>query len=219
MGPWIYDLMYRRGAPWEGGPRSELVGLVTSGALTPESLPRAIDLGCGSGANAVFLAERGFDVTGVDFSAVALAKARRKADQAGVADRCRFLEADLTAGTLAGVDGRFDLLVDYGTLDDLRGRRRHAMAALVTQLANPGSRFLLWCFQGPKHAMPWISFHGPSRIAAGLAPGEEATLFGGNFDITRLPEPRPETLTACYLLTRTTPSRPRIPTSATARPR
>jgi methylase of polypeptide subunit release factors len=72
--------MYRRGAPWEGPPRQELAELVTSGTLTPQALPpgRAIDLGCGSGTNAIFLAEHGFDVTGVDFSAVALAKARKR---------------------------------------------------------------------------------------------------------------------------------------------
>ncbi len=51
-------------APWEIGPREEQVGLVEDGALTP---CRAVDLGCGTGANAIFLAQHGFEVTGVDF--------------------------------------------------------------------------------------------------------------------------------------------------------
>ncbi|MGH7322260.1 MAG: class I SAM-dependent methyltransferase [Candidatus Rokuibacteriota bacterium] len=70
-----YDLMYGFGAPREGGPRQELVELVASGRLSPQAFRRTIDLGCGSGANAIFLAEHGFDVSGVDFSPVALRKA------------------------------------------------------------------------------------------------------------------------------------------------
>jgi len=121
--PWVYNLMYRFGAPWEIGPREELVGLVDSGVLTPEALPpgRALDLGCGSGANSVFLAERGFETVGVDFSRTALEKARRLAGERGVSGRVRFVEGDLTATSIPGAEGPFNLLVDYGTLDDLRG--------------------------------------------------------------------------------------------------
>ena len=58
---WFYEVMYKRfRAPWEIGPREELVTLVEDGALPP---CRAIDLGCGSGANAIYLAQHGFDVT------------------------------------------------------------------------------------------------------------------------------------------------------------
>src|SRR5713101_9010568 len=140
--------MYRFGAPWEIGPREELVGLVESGALTPEALPpgRAIDLGCGSGANSVFLAEHGFETVGVDFSRKALEKARRLAGERGVTGRARFVEGDLTATSIPGVEGPFDLLVDYGTLDDLRGDKRRAMAATAKRLSRPGGKFLLWCF-------------------------------------------------------------------------
>ena len=57
---WFYEVMYKRfRAPWEIGPREELVTLVEDGALPP---CRAIDLGCGSGANAIYLAQHGFDV-------------------------------------------------------------------------------------------------------------------------------------------------------------
>jgi len=50
--PWFYNLLYRFGAPWEMGPREELVTLVESGQVAGPG--RAIDLGCGSGANAIF---------------------------------------------------------------------------------------------------------------------------------------------------------------------
>jgi SAM-dependent methyltransferase len=142
-------------------------------------------------------AEQGFEVTGVDFSPVALAKARAAADARGVA--VRFLLADLTATAIPGLDGPFDLLADYGTLDDLRGRRRAVMAATVLRLSAPGSRFLLWCFYGGRGELPWIPF-APSRLAA-LAPGEERRLFGDAFEIERLPSP-PGTGAACFLMPR-----------------
>jgi SAM-dependent methyltransferase len=60
--------------------------------------PRVLDLGCRTGANVVELPRRGFDATGMDFSPVTLDEARARAREAGVTDRCRFPEADLTAG-------------------------------------------------------------------------------------------------------------------------
>jgi len=198
---WVYDLMYRRGAPWEPGPRSELVSLVKDGRLDPGHLSNAIDLGCGSGANAVFLAQHGFNTIGVDFSPVALEKARAAALTAGVANGCRFVEGDLTDPQL-NVTGPFELLVDYGTLDDLRGDARAAMARTIIRLAAPASVFLLWCFQADRSSLPWLSMSGPSRIAPGLEPGEEHELFGALFDIERLPQPPVDSPYACYLLTR-----------------
>ena len=201
---WFYDLMYRRRAPWEMGPRSELVELVRSGRLTPERLApgRAVDLGCGAGANAIFLAQAGFDVVGVDFSSVALRKARRAAVAAGVSERIRLVRADLTDPTLAGVDGPFDLLVDYGTLDDLGSTDRSAMAANMIRLARPGSVLVLWAFYAARHDLPRFSLSGPSRMVAVLEPDEEVRLFGRAYDIERLAEPRPEQFAAAFVMTR-----------------
>ncbi len=71
--------------------------------LPPEvdGLPpgRALDLACGEGRNAVWLAEQGWEVLGVDFADRAVAKAVRRAEDAGVADRCRFECADVTTWT------------------------------------------------------------------------------------------------------------------------
>ena len=77
----LYDLLYRFGAPWDGPPRAELVRLVEAGVLTPARFPpgRALDLGCGTGANLRYLARHGFEATGIDFSRVALRVARERA--------------------------------------------------------------------------------------------------------------------------------------------
>lgn len=193
----LYDLLYRVGAPWEGGPRAELVDLVTAGRIRPG---RAVDLGCGTGANAVFLAAHGFDVTGVDFSPVALALARRAAAAAGV--RARFVQADLTAATVP-VAGPFDLLVDYGTLDDLRGAGRQRMAATIQRLAGPSAAVLLWCFYDE---IAW--WRRPGARYPGLKPAEVHDLFGADFAVDRLPEPAAGSGFACFLLTRL--SRPAV---------
>ena len=63
---------------------------------------RALDLACGSGSAAVWLAERGLTVWGVDVSAVAIEQAQELADRHGVSDRCRFSVADLDDGLPPG---------------------------------------------------------------------------------------------------------------------
>jgi SAM-dependent methyltransferase len=200
----LYDLLYRVGAPWDGPPRGELVRLVERGVLTPARLPpgRAIDLGCGTGANVMYLAQHGFASTGVDFSAVALRTARKRASAVGVGARVRFVEGDLTASSIPGVEGPFDLLVDYGTLDDLDPHGRRAMADLVAKLARPGALFLLWCFWARRSELPRLSLTGPSQMIPVIEPGEETALFGRHFSIERLPTPDPSTRTACFLMTR-----------------
>ena len=198
----VYDAFYRWWAPWDAvGVRAELLRLLTDGEVAPATHPRAIDLGCGTGANVVELARRGFDATGVDFSSVALDKARARAREAGVADRCRFLEVDLTAATLpAAVDGPYDLLLDFGTLDDLRGAGRVQMAAHMARLARPGAVALCWCFYGDRRELPVMSFHGPSKLTPGLAAGEEHRLFGDSFAVEQFA--RPFVHAACFLLRR-----------------
>ena len=148
--------------------RSELVALVGSGRLTPERLTPgpAVDLGCGAGANAVFLAQAGFDVVGIDFSPVALGKARRAALIAGVSERVRLVRADLTAPSLPDVGGPFDLLVDYGTLDDLAPTDRRAMASTIIRLARPGSIFVRHAFYATRADLPRFSLTGPSKLVS-----------------------------------------------------
>lgn len=201
-GSWFYDLIYRFGAPWEIGVRTELRQLVEGGRLTPEPGDRAIDLGCGTGANTVYLAQQGWHTVGVDFSRTALDKAARKASKVDGALEIDFVRGDLTATAITGVQGPFQLLLDYGTLDDLKGDDRGRMANLITSLAAPGARFLLWCFFGPADELPRISFKGPSRLSPAIEPGEVERRFGQHWDIEHLPEPAPATRTAAFLLTR-----------------
>lgn len=203
VGSRFYDLMYRYWAPWDAvGVRTELRALLSGGPVSPETHPRSLDLGCGTGANVVFLAEQGYESWGTDFSGVALDRARERAATAGVSDRVRLVQADLTVRTATGLDGPFDLLIDFGALDDLDRDGRRAMADLVVGLSRPGSVMLLWCFYASRADLPLFSFRGPSKLAPALEPGEEHELFGEHFDIQPGPEPRTDNPAACFLMTR-----------------
>lgn len=192
-----YDWMYRIFVPWSKADRFEIRQLVADGLCSPDALlpskgrpARAIDLGCGEGGVAIWLAQAGFRTVGVDFSPVALAKARAAAARAGLdEDRLRFAEGDLAGDSIPGVTGPFDLLVDYSTLDDLPADERVRMARLVTGLARPGARLFLDAWVGKRDELPHISFVGPSRLSPALQPGEVEDLFEADWQVERLPRP------------------------------
>lgn len=200
-GSWFYDLIYRFGAPWELGVRAQLRTLVDDGRLAPEPGHTAVDLGCGTGAMTVYLAQHGWITTGIDFSPVATRKAAERARRAGV--DVTFVNGDLTAESIPGAEGPFDLLLDWGTLDDLRGERRQRMAALMTRLAGVGARCFLYCFYAPRDELPRISFSGASRLSPSIEPGELERLFGRHWDIEHLTEFSGDRQEAVFLMTRT----------------
>jgi SAM-dependent methyltransferase len=177
----LYSLWYRYGTPpWVGEARPDLVRLVSSGTLSPPG--RVLDLGCGTGPNAIYLAQQGFDVTGVDFASAALEKARSSAREAGV--EVDFVLDDLTH--LSRVKGPFDLLVDYSSFDDLKPKARAAYVRSVVPLTRPGTRFLLWCFEWE----PNLRERAVTAILPvgnlTLRPGEVERAFSGSFDVERI---------------------------------
>lgn len=197
--------MYRNGAPWESGPRQALVGLCESGRITPEHLSpgRAIDVGCGSGADSIYLAEQGFTVMGVDFSTVAIEKATAAAQFMDGDDAPQFVVADLLTLPSIKIPGPFDLLFDGGTIDDFPSAVRPRIAETLTSLARPGAVLIMWCFYGAPSDLPLMSFGGPSRWGAPpIEPGEEYTLFGDDWHIERLHLTDSAPHEACFLMTR-----------------
>jgi cyclopropane fatty-acyl-phospholipid synthase-like methyltransferase len=116
------------------------VNLVESGRAKP---CRAIDLGSGTASNVICLAQHGFDVTGMDNSPAAIEMGRVRAREAGV--KVTFIEDDLT--NLQHFNGTFDLLVDYGMLDDLRTHQRDLYMKNVLPLTHQGSLYLIYCFE------------------------------------------------------------------------
>lgn len=172
----FYEITYRHfRAPWDIGAREELVSLVKSGRIQPV---RAIDLGCGTGANAIYLAQNGFEVTGVDFAEAAIEKAQARAKEVGV--QINFIVDDLT--NLHNVTGTFDFLLDYGVLDDLRFHQRESYLCSILPLTHSGSQYLLWGFEYP---MRWWEKFVPF-FDVPFSFGEIERRFGPYFEIEKI---------------------------------
>ncbi|MEX2202986.1 MAG: class I SAM-dependent methyltransferase [Actinomycetota bacterium] len=146
----LYERAYRRGkTPWDTGiPPPELVE-VTEGpnALEPG---RALDLGCGTGTNVIYLVQHRWTAVGVDFSSHAIESARRKADWVSGA---MFVEGDVTRLSELGVEGPFDLLLDIGCFHSVVPSRRDAYVREAARVARPGSRMMIFAF-GPRMKLP-----------------------------------------------------------------
>lgn len=141
-----FALRYRFGRPpWDTGVTPpELTRFVETAGVAP---CRALDLGCGTGTNVIYLARHGWDAVGVDFVPGAIARAKRRARDAGVGDRARFLVADVTR--LPDLGASFDLALDMGCLHSLPPGRRPAYARGLAERLRPHATYLLYAFCPP----------------------------------------------------------------------
>lgn len=125
---------------YTGTPGPELVKLVTDGVVSRGD--QVVDLGCGVGTDAVFLAVNGMSVCGIDMSAMALAKASAIARIVGA--RVRFVRADVLRVPLR--DGVADAVNDSFVFHNMRDGAREPYAAQVHRLLRPGGLFVLSSF-------------------------------------------------------------------------
>jgi SAM-dependent methyltransferase len=163
-----YRIMYRLGiVPWE---HTEPPGPLTALIEGPDALPPGdmLDVGCGTGHDAIYAARHDWNVTGVDIVPRALERARRNARAAGAA--VRFLEADISQAPPGELGvGNYTLLLDGGCLHGLTPPRlRHAAAAL-TEAAKPGAVLLMFAF-APGRRGPAPRGIDPAQLPA-LFPG------------------------------------------------
>lgn len=146
-----YDAVYRGDAalengamafdavPWDiGEAQPLLVDLEREGGFRGHVL----DIGCGAGDNADFLAGRGHRVTGIDGSQVVIDQARTRAAERGV--EVEFLVADTTR--LAGIGQRFDSVLDSALYHCLPEDSRAAYSAALHRVSRPGARLHMFCF-------------------------------------------------------------------------
>lgn len=167
----VYRALYIVGLRvWERRAQpSDLIALIEG--PTPLAPGRALDLGCGSGTDSIYLAEHGWDVTGVDMVPEALAIARRRAAEAGV--KLHFIQGEVTQVRRL-VEGEFDLLFDFGCFHTLPTDQRSAYVDSVSDVAKPGATFLLYGFARPPRLAP---------IQAGVSLDEICQRFSGQWDI------------------------------------
>ncbi len=137
----IYKNMSLGDIPWNvETPPELLVELIDSGKVKP---CKAVDLGCGAGNYSVYLAERGFEVTGIDFSPTAIKLAKENAERKGVS--CNFLVADAVDG-LDEIDQTWDFVYEWGLLHLILPEHREKYVKNVSRILNPKGKYLSLCF-------------------------------------------------------------------------
>ena len=144
MGYEDWDESYKHGLlglPWElGRPRPQLVRLIEEGKVHP--LGRALDICCGAGTNTIYIASKGFTVTGIDISPKAIEIAREKAKAAGVN-----LRLDVGNSVhLPYKDGEFSFVYDMGCFHHIHIEDRAAYIKGVQRVLRKGGAYFVICF-------------------------------------------------------------------------
>jgi cyclopropane fatty-acyl-phospholipid synthase-like methyltransferase len=139
--------------PWDiGRPQPVVVRLAEDGAFGTST----IDLGCGTGENALYVASLGVDVTGLDAAPTAIVRARRKAAERGV--RADFVLAD--ALDLQSIGRTFDSAFDCGLFHTFSDADRVRFEGGLRHLLRPGGRYFMLCFSDEQPGTA-----GPRRVS------------------------------------------------------
>jgi len=149
MGSFLTDLLNRKRRKFVGQYRRWQTPWDTN--ITPPEVMefirehppgKALDLGCGTGTNAITLARHGWQATGVDFVPKAIRAARRKAAEAGL--KIDFYVADVT--DLSFLPGHYDYILDIGCLFTLNEKDRRAYAQSVFRLLRSRGWYMLYAW-------------------------------------------------------------------------
>jgi SAM-dependent methyltransferase len=171
----MYNLMYRFGAPrWDTGiTPPEVVSIIEGAAAIPAG--RALDLGCGTGTNVIYLAQHGWEAVGVDFSPTAIQQARQKAKDTPGAT---FVEGDVSQLSRLGIQGPFDFVLDIGCFHGLPVHSRQAYVQEVVRVTRPGGLFMIWAIASDR----WPFLPGVPN----MQDKEIAERFGQDFTLERV---------------------------------
>ena len=173
----FFSLMYRRGrAPWDTGVTPpELVEAVEG--PHPEPPGYALDIGCGTGTNTLYLARHGWQAIGIDFAEPAIRLANRKLRESkDLTGSARFVRMDATKLASARPDTRCSLLLDLGCFHGIPVDSRAGYVQGVTRWAAPNALYLLYSF-------------GPRDIggrSAGMTPEDVRWIFAPAFTVERV---------------------------------
>jgi len=180
----IYRELQLDQIPWNlEQPPELLVELVRTGEVSPCD---TVDVGCGAGNYAVWLAAQGFRVTGVDLSPVAIQLASKLARARGV--ECRFMAGDLTSDRFTH-DSCFDFGYDWEVLHHVVPAKREAFVRNVHRLLRPGAQYLSVCFSEDDPGFGGRGKYRRTSLGTKLyfsSPGEIERLFSPRFQILDL---------------------------------
>ena len=149
----FFNEAYRGMPPWEiGRPQKEFVELVRRGEVTGSVL----DIGCGTGEHALFFAENGFEVWGIDSAPLAIQKAQEKAGARKLA--VHFLVLD--ALDLPRLNRKFDTVTDSGLFHTLSDEDRPVFVDTLAAVLPHGGNYFMLCFSDLEPGG-----YGPRRIS------------------------------------------------------
>ncbi len=132
-----FNRRYMGMPPWELDDASSLIKKLFESGLRGKIL----DIGCGTGKNAIYLAEQGLDITGIDFSEMAIMKARDLAKKVGI--EASFFVRDFF--TLPKDEKKYDTVIDCGFYHVLTYKDKEKYAEVIENLLNPGGTLHLFC--------------------------------------------------------------------------
>jgi cyclopropane fatty-acyl-phospholipid synthase-like methyltransferase len=139
--------------PWDiGKPQPAFVELERAGKITGS----VIDIGCGTGETAIYLAQVGHEVVGVDGAHLAIERARDKAEALGVAVEFRVRNAL----DLSGLDRTFDSAVDSGLFHTFTDEERQRYAQNIEAVLGRGGKLFILCFSDLQPGT-----EGPRRVS------------------------------------------------------
>ncbi len=137
----LFEGFYRFSTPpWViSKAQPNLVQLEADGALQGRSV---LDVGCGTGDNAVYLAQRGYEVMGIDASISAIKMAKKRAQAAAV--KVNFHVFD--ALKLTGLERSFDTVIDYGLFHQFTGNQLRQYVSSLKAVLEPEGLLIVQCF-------------------------------------------------------------------------
>jgi cyclopropane fatty-acyl-phospholipid synthase-like methyltransferase len=146
-----FESAYAGQAPWDiGRPQKAFLG------VADQITGSVLDVGCGTGENALFFASRGHKVTGIDFLAEPIIRAKMKAAERGLT--AAFLVMDALA--LKDLPELFDNVIDSGLFHVFNDEDRKRYVEGLVTILKPGGRFFLLCFSDEEPGM-----QGPRRVS------------------------------------------------------
>ncbi len=170
--------------PWNvETPPAALVELVEKGKASP---CKAVDLGCGAGNYVIYLASKGFDMTGIDIAPAAIKLAKQNAKKKGI--QAHFVVQDIL-GSLDSFRDTFDLAYDWEVLHHIFPEQRQKYVTNVAQILRAQGKYLSVCFSEKDPQFGGTGKYRKTNIGTQLYFSSETelrTLFEPHFTILEL---------------------------------
>lgn len=169
--------------PWQKTQADYFTRIIDSGKVRPGL---ALDLGCGTGVKSIYLAKKGFRVTGIDISEAAIKYARKNAKKAGM--KVEFIVADATDLSFFE-NKKFDFVLDWANLHGIPKAKHKKYVDGIIKHTKKGGKLILRCFS--KRGVEKEFAHRPMGMIHLFSRNDIENLFGKDFKILETNKSKP----------------------------